>query len=192
MSRVAAIINFWFGAAGSENYGCYRPWWFLASPETDQQIQDLFATDYEFAAAGYLDGWQGWSWSCLALILLLDQIPRNCFRGEAAALATDAAALEIAKQAILAGVDQEFLPVQRWFFYLPLEHSEDLADQIQCLELFHRLPEHSDQYFAVAAAQQHHKIIKEFGRFPHRNQLLGRVSTAAELAYLEQPDAFRF
>jgi uncharacterized protein (DUF924 family) len=190
MSRVEAIIKFWFGAAGSENYGCYRPWWFLASPETDRHIQKSFTNDYEFAAAGYLDGWQGWPWSCLALILLLDQIPRNLFRGQPETFATDAMALEIAKQAILNGVDQEFLPVQRWFFYLPLEHSENLADQIQCLELFLALPEHPDKHFAVAAAQQHHKIIKEFGRFPHRNQVLGKVSTSAELAYLEQPDAF--
>lgn len=190
MSRVEAIIKFWFGAAGSENYGRYRPWWFLASPETDQQLHSLFATDYEFAAAGYLDGWQGWPWSCLALILLLDQLPRNLYRGQTEAFTTDAAALSIAKQALLSGVDQEFLPIQRWFFYLPLQHSENLADQIQSLELFLALPGHLDQHFAVAAAQQHHKIIKEFGRFPHRNQVLGRISTAAELAYLEQPDAF--
>jgi uncharacterized protein (DUF924 family) len=190
MSRVEAIIKFWFGAAGSENYGCYRPWWFLPSSDTDRQLSDLFTTDYEFAAAGYLDGWQGWPWSCLALIVLLDQLPRNMFRGQATAFATDAQALAIAKQAVLNGVDQDFLPVQRWFFYLPFQHSENAADQAQSIELFASLPAHPDKHFALASARQHAKIVAEFGRFPHRNLMLGRTSTAAELAYLERSDAF--
>jgi uncharacterized protein (DUF924 family) len=190
MSRVETIIKFWFGAAGSENYGCYRPWWFLASTDTDRQLQDLFATDYEFAAAGYLDGWQGWPWSCLALLLLLDQLPRNMFRGQIEAFATDPQALVIAKQAVLNGVDQDFLPVQRWFFYMPFQHSENLADQIRSVDLFKALPDHPDKHFAVASARQHYEILSEFGRFPHRNQILGRTSTPAELAYLERTDAF--
>jgi uncharacterized protein (DUF924 family) len=167
------------------------PWWFEANPAIDQQLKDLFTEDYQFAAAGYLDGWQGWPHSCLALILLLDQLPRNLFRGTAAAFDTDAPALAIAQQAIQAGTCQEFLPIQRWFFYLPLEHSENLANQEQCLALFQQLPEHPGKEQAVAAASQHYQLIEQFGRFPHRNTLLGRESTSAELEYLNRPDAFR-
>lgn len=191
MSKVNQILQFWFGAAAtatksleSEGAGQFQPWWFEADPEIDRQLKDLFSEDYQFAAAGYLDGWQGWPHSCLALILLLDQIPRNFFRGTAAAFDTDAPALAIAQQAIQAEVHQEFLPVQRWFFYLPLEHCENLTIQEQCVALFEQLPEHPGREQAVAAARQHHQIIQQFGRFPHRNILLNRVSTAAELEYL--------
>ena len=196
MSKVNQILQFWFGSSrgksdGSEIVGQFQPWWFAANPEIDRQLQALFTEDYHFAAAGYLDGWQGWPHSCLALILLLDQLPRNLFRGTAAAFDTDSSALEIAQQAIAAGIDREFLPVQRWFFYLPLEHSEDLANQEQCLALFQQLPEHPGQVQAIASAHQHHQLIRQFGRFPHRNVLLGRESTPAELEYLNCSDAFR-
>jgi uncharacterized protein (DUF924 family) len=167
MSKVNQILQFWFGASLDKS-----------------GVKDLFTEDYQFAAAGYLDGWQGWPHSCLALILLLDQLPRNLFRGTAAAFDTDSQALAIAQQAIQDGTHQEFLPIQRWFFYLPLEHCEDLATQEQCLTLFEQLPEHPGREQALAAARQHHQIIQQFGRFPHRNILLGRNSTAVELEYL--------
>ncbi len=199
MSKVNQILQFWFGSPlsepsesyRSESDGQFQPWWFKADPAIDRQLQDLFTEDYQFAAAGYLNGWQGWPHSCLALILLLDQLPRNLFRGTAAAFDTDPQALVIAQQAIQEGIDREFLPVQRWFFYLPLEHSENLANQEQCLALFEQLPEHLGKEQAVAAANQHHQLIKQFGRFPHRNILLGRESTPAELEYLNRPDSFR-
>ncbi len=191
MSKVNRILQFWFGAPRSETYGQFQPWWFQSNPAIDQQLQELFANDYQFAAAGYLDGWQGWSHSCLALILLLDQLPRNIFRGKATAWETDPQALAIAMQAIQDGIDQEFLPIQRWFFYLPLEHHEDLATQTQCLALFQNLPAHPGQEQAIAAARQHYQLIQQFGRFPQRNMLLGRESTPAELEYLQRPDAFR-
>jgi uncharacterized protein (DUF924 family) len=191
MSKVDQILQFWFGVPGSESYQLFQPWWFQASSVIDAQLQELFAADYQFAAAGYLDGWQGWPQSCLALILLLDQLPRNLFRGKATAFDTDPQALAIAKQAIAEGIDREFAPVQRWFFYLPFEHSENLANQEQCLTLFASLPEHPGKEAALAAAHQHHQLIQQFGRFPHRNEVLGRISTAAELEYLQQPAAFR-
>jgi uncharacterized protein (DUF924 family) len=196
MSKVNQILQFWFGASRGESseseiFGEFKPWWFNADPKIDRQLHDLFTEDYQFAAAGYLDGWQGWPQSCLALILLLDQLPRNLFRGTAAAFDTDPQALAIAQQAIQAGTHQEFLPIQRWFFYLPLEHSEDLANQEQCLALFQQLPEHPGKEQAVAAANQHYQLIKQFGRFPHRNILLGRQFTYAESEYLNRPDAFR-
>jgi uncharacterized protein (DUF924 family) len=190
MSRVDKIIEYWFGQVGSENYGNYQPWWFAASTDTDRHLQELFSQDYEFAAAGYLNGWEGWSHSCLALILLLDQLPRNLFRHTATAFATDDQALSIAQQAVQSGIDQEFIPVQRWFFYLPFQHSEDLVNQQTSIELFNSLPDHPDKSLAVASAQQHYQLIQQFGRFPHRNAALDRPSTAAELAYLQQPTAF--
>jgi uncharacterized protein (DUF924 family) len=191
MSKVNQILQFWFGSPTSENYGQSQAWWFAAPPAIDQQLQELFAEDYQLAAAGYLDGWQGWPHSCLALILLLDQLPRNLGRGTAAAFATDAHALSIAQQAIAEGSDREFLPVQRWFFYLPLEHSEDLANQELGVALFEQLPAHPGQEQAIAAAHQHRQLIQDFGRFPHRNIWLGRESTPAELEYLQRADAFR-
>jgi uncharacterized protein (DUF924 family) len=190
MSKVNQILQFWFGSLSSESYPQFQPWWFQANPVVDQQLQDLFAADYQFAAAGYLDGWQGWSHSCLALILLLDQLPRNLFRGQATAFATDPSALTLAKQAIQDEIDREFHPIQRWFFYLPLEHSEDLGDQEQCLALFQNLPDHQGKEQALAAARQHQQLISQFGRFPHRNMIMGRDSTPAELAYLTLPDSF--
>jgi uncharacterized protein (DUF924 family) len=191
MSKVQKILQFWFSPLGSPDYGSFQPWWFQGSGDIDRQISELFSEDYEFAAAGYLEGWQGWPESCLALTLLLDQMPRSLFRGQAQAFATDALARSIAGSAILNKVDQELpLAVQRWFLYLPFQHSEVLADQELSLELFQGSPDHPAKPQAVASAKLHHGLIQEFGRFPHRNSLLDRASTPAELAYLQQPDAF--
>jgi uncharacterized protein (DUF924 family) len=190
MSKVQQILQFWFGLPDSPDYGNFQGWWFKASAEDDRKIAELFTADYEFAAAGYLEGWQGWPESCLALVLLLDQMPRNLFRGQVKAFATDEMVLSIAQQAIKSKVDRELLTVQRWFLYLPFQHSESLTNQEISLELFSSSPDHPAKARAVAAAEEHLWLIQEFGRFPHRNKVLGRVSTPAELAYLEQPDAF--
>jgi uncharacterized protein (DUF924 family) len=190
MSKVQQILQFWFGPENSPEYGQFRPWWFDSSPQVDAKLNELFAADYEFAAAGYLEGWQGWNQSCLALVLLLDQIPRNLFRDTPKAFATDEMALAIAKQAIKSQIDREFPSLQRWFFYLPFQHSELIADQEQSLELFGSLPDHPANPQALASAQLHHELIARFGRFPHRNIILDRPSTPAELAYLQQTDAF--
>lgn len=190
MSKVDRILQFWFGQPGNAHYQQFQQWWFQPTATTDRQLRDLFAADYELAAAGYLDGWQGWPQSCLALILLLDQLPRNLFRGSAKALGTDAQALAIAKQAVQDGFDRDFAPIPRWFFYLPFEHSEQLPDQEQSLLLFRSLPDHPEKQMAIAYAEQHHQIVREFGRFPHRNAWLGRASTPAEQEYLQRSDAF--
>jgi uncharacterized protein (DUF924 family) len=190
MSKVQQILQFWFGSEGHPDFGEFRPWWFKATPQDDRQLLELFAADYEFAAAGYLEGWQNWHQSSLALILLLDQIPRNIFRGTPKAFATDAMALAVANQAIRSQLDLEFSPVHRWFFYLPFQHSEHLADQQQALELFEGLPDHPEKSRAMTATLLHKDLIERFGRFPHRNTILDRPSTPAELAYLQQTDAF--
>jgi uncharacterized protein (DUF924 family) len=119
--------------------------------------------------------------------LLLDQLPRNLFRGSPRAFSCDPAARQAARHAVGRGFDRAVAPVRRWFFYLPFEHSEDLADQQRGLELYASLPADEDRDLCLRAAQRHHDIIARFGRFPHRNEVLGRSSTAAEAAFLREP-----
>lgn len=125
---------------------------------------------------------------CLALVLLLDQVPRNCFRDQPQAFATDSQALEIARVAVAQGFDQQVTPVQAWFFYLPLEHSENLADQEESVRLFRALSlRHPASADTLDYAERHRAVIARFGRFPHRNAILGRPSTPSELTYLAEP-----
>lgn len=123
---------------------------------------------------------------CLALILLLDQLPRNLFRGSPRAFSCDPAARQAASHAVDRGFDRSVAPVRRWFIYLPFEHSEDLADQRRALELYGSLPADNDRDLCLRAAQRHYDIIARFGRFPHRNEVLGRSSTAEEAAFLRE------
>jgi uncharacterized protein (DUF924 family) len=118
---------------------------------------------------------------------VLDQFPRNMFRGTPRAFAADARALELARDAVGRGFDQVFLPVQRWFTYLPFEHAEDLAMQRESLRLFERLAADAAGAGTFTYAMRHYAVIARFGRFPHRNAILGRESTPDELAFLAQP-----
>ncbi|PSB55249.1 DUF924 family protein [Chamaesiphon polymorphus] len=194
MSRVDEILDFWFGTPDAlnngEQYGKPRSIWFKSDPIIDREIKDRFEEVYHFAAAGLLDGWKDAASSCLALIITLDQFPRNIFRGTPTAFATDALALSIAKHAIETEIDRELLPVQRWFIYLPFEHSENIEDQLESVKLIETLTADPDSQIAIDSARTHYELIKTFGRFPHRNQILGRVSTPAELEFLARPDAF--
>jgi uncharacterized protein (DUF924 family) len=194
MNRVDEIIEFWFGTPGrlddGEQYGKPRLMWFKSDPIIDRVIKDRFEEVYQFATGGLLDGWKYFPASCLALIITLDQFPRNMFRGKPAAFATDELALSIAKHAVETGLDRELLPVQKWFIYLPFEHSENLEDQLTSVKLFETLSSDPDSQIAIESARTHYELIKTFGRFPHRNQILGRVSTPAELAFLDRADAF--
>ncbi|WP_250125244.1 DUF924 family protein [Chroococcidiopsis sp. CCMEE 29] len=187
MSRVDEILNFWFGQPDEANYGKQRSFWFTKTREFDREVETLFLSDYEQAVAGQLDYWKRSSRSCLALILLLDQFPRNMFRGTTKAFATDPQALSVAQHAVSKGFDKELLPVQRWFIYLPFEHSENLAHQEQCVELFASLGNDPDSASALDYAIRHKSVIDRFGRFPHRNQILGRASTPEEIEFLNQP-----
>jgi uncharacterized protein (DUF924 family) len=202
MSRVDEILDFWFGTpdtlTNGEEYGKPRfsngealpTMWFKSEPIVDREIKDRFEEVYQFAAAGLLDGWQDAPTSCLALIITLDQFPRNMFRGKPAAFATDELALSVAKHAVETGIDRELFPVQKWFVYLPFEHSERLEDQLESVKLFETLASDPDSQIAIESARTHYELIKTFGRFPHRNQILGRVSTPTELEFLDRPDAF--
>lgn len=187
MSRVAEILTFWFGKPENTDYGKPRQVWFQKNSAFDQQIRDHFLADYELAAQGQLQNWKESPDSCLALILLFDQIPRNVFRGQAQAFATDEQALEAAKYAVSQGFDQQMLPVQRWFIYLPFEHSENLADQEKSVELMRQLSDDPDSASPIDYAIRHWKVIQQFGRFPHRNLILGRKSTPEEQEFLKQP-----
>ncbi|GAB4383457.1 MAG: DUF924 family protein [Elainellaceae cyanobacterium] len=189
-SRAQAVLSFWFGEEPeySSLYDQRRKLWFGKKPAFDQAIIDQFRSLYEQAAAGQLDGWQQTPPSALALVLVLDQFPRNMFRDTPQAFATDAQACHLAKQAITQGFDRSLAPVQRMFFYLPLEHSESLEDQAQSVQMFQALAQVSpDLLDTLDYAYRHQDVIRRFGRFPHRNRILGRVTTPEEADFLQQP-----
>ncbi|MBD1891889.1 DUF924 family protein [Coleofasciculus sp. FACHB-SPT9] len=187
MSQVHEILNFWFGKPDEAGYGKPRKVWFTKKPQFDEEIRTRFLGDYELAAAGQLNPWKESPQSCLALILLLDQFPRNLFRGSAQAFATDSLAMSAAQHAVANGFDRELLPVQRCFFYLPFEHSENLEHQRQSVELFQQLGDDPDCIDYISYAVRHFEVIERFGRFPHRNQILGRETTTQEAEFLQQP-----
>lgn len=170
------VLDFWF-APGNEAR------WFQASPDFDEQISRRFALLVEAARAGELDHWATMSDGSLALCLLLDQFPRNIWRGTPRAFSCDEAARRVAAGAIAVGHDLAVPPGRRLFFYLPFEHSEDLADQERCLALMRGLNDSEQLHWA----ERHHAVIARFGRFPHRNAILGRASSPEEVAFLGQP-----
>ena len=173
------ILTFWFGQD--------RKAWFEKDPRFDEQIRARFLALYEQAVARELDEWQRAPKSCLALVILLDQLSRNLYRGDARAFAQDAHALECASQALSRGDDLELLPVQRTFLYLPYKHSESLADQDRAVDLMRSLDAFGETRGMSDYAVRHRDVVRRFGRFPHRNAALGRRSTAEELAFIATP-----
>jgi uncharacterized protein (DUF924 family) len=188
-STITDILAFWFGKQldHSQTYNQRRKFWFRKSADTDQQIRERFLVDYEQASQGNFTDWQQTPQGCLALVILLDQFPRNMFRDSARAFATDAYARSVTHKAIAEGFDRLLGPVERMFLYLPLEHSENLADQDRNIALMAEIvaaaPELADAY---DYALRHRDIIRRFGRFPHRNTILGRPSTPEEAEFLLQ------
>jgi uncharacterized protein (DUF924 family) len=188
MSLVSDILHFWFGAPGSPGCGQFRDAWFRKDPDFDDQIRRNFLDATVAAARGEHDRLQADRDGALALVILLDQFPRNLFRGEPRAFAADPKARAVADAAISRGFDRDRPTCERLFFYLPFEHSEALADQDRSVALFRQLAGSEpwiDQ--GIEAALRHHEIIQRFGRFPHRNIVLGRESTEAEIAFLKEP-----
>jgi uncharacterized protein (DUF924 family) len=167
------IVTFWRGA-GPER-------WFRADGAFDAEIRTRFLVVHEAAARGELAGWQDTLIGTLALVLLLDQFPRNMFRGQSRAFATDARARAVASNAIARGFDRQLPASERGFFYLPFMHSEDPADQVRCVALY----KEAGDCEGLGYARHHCDIITRFGRFPHRNRALGRDTTADEQAFLE-------
>jgi uncharacterized protein (DUF924 family) len=186
MHRHQALLDFWF-AAGTPDHLRPRRVWFAPDPAFDAELRARFLEDWERAARGELAGWEDARESCLALVILCDQVPRNLFRGTAKAFSTDARARAVARVALARGDDQGLAPVQRWFLYLPFEHSEDLEDQRRSIALFEQLRHDPDSAVAIDYARRHQVIIERFGRFPHRNGALGRTSTPEEEAFLLTP-----
>ncbi|HEY9531229.1 MAG TPA: DUF924 family protein [Burkholderiales bacterium] len=183
--QASEVLLFWFG--GPAERGRRQKRWFEKSEAFDRQIGDRFAAAYEFAAAGNLSHWRGDPHDCLALIVLLDQFPRNMFRDTPRAFAADPVALDAARHAVAEGHDRTLLPVERLFAYLPFEHSESLEDQHRACELTKPLEAFPETFDAYRYAVAHRDIIQRFGRFPHRNAILGRASTAEEIEFLKQP-----
>ncbi len=177
------VLSFWFGDPQEPEYGTPRAFWFQSTPEIDQQIRDFFGDAYEDAKAGRLDAMLQKAEDCLALVIILDQFPRNMFRGKPQSFATDGKALEIAKLAVSKGFDKELSLFQAKFLYLPYMHSENLDDQRECVRLFEALGEPQ----GLDYARKHMDIIARFGRFPHRNAILGRINTPEEIEFLAQP-----
>jgi len=167
------VVVFWQDAG--------RKLWFAKDANFDRRFRQSFLQTHEAATRGELDGWLATPTGALALILLLDQFPRNAFRGTPRMYASDAQARAAADRAIVAGHDLKVSPELRGFYYLPFGHSEDIADQDRSVELIRRLDEAH-----APLAERHRDIIKHFGRFPHRNPILGRAMTAEEQHFLDQ------
>jgi uncharacterized protein (DUF924 family) len=172
------VIHFWLDEVGESR-------WFSSDAVLDTEIRRRFVEIYEAARDGKLADWEDTTEGAVALLILLDQFPRNMFRGRAEAFATDATARDIAMRAVDRGFDMQIAPPLRMFFYMPLMHSEHPSDQKQCVALVaERLGKENEQYrFAL----MHHGAIERFGRFPARNAALGRQSTAEEEQFLAQP-----
>jgi uncharacterized protein (DUF924 family) len=167
------VVAFW-SAAGPDK-------WFAKNEAFDSEVRRRFLTLHEAAAAGRLSEWEAAPEGALALVILLDQFPRNMFRNDARTFATDPMALSTAGRALSRGFDRLVPPQLRTFFYLPFMHSENLADQERCVALYRAV---NDEY-SLKYAEDHADIIRRFGRFPHRNAILGRRTTPEEQAFLD-------
>lgn len=173
-TRAEDVLRFWFDEHPED--------WFVKRDAFDEAIRSAFLSLYETAAAGRLAAWRETPRACLALVIVLDQFPRNMFRGTARAFATDAQAREAARVIRARRWDGTMTESERLFAYLPFEHSESIEDQdLSCALMKDFNPRLRDY------AERHRDIIRRFGRFPHRNGILGRQSTPAEIEFLEQP-----
>jgi uncharacterized protein (DUF924 family) len=180
------ILRFWFGQPGTAGFGAARDMWFRKDAVFDAAIREQFAAAIETALAGGFADWTS-PRPTLARILLLDQFTRNAFRDTPRAFAGDPLALALADEAVARGDDSHLVPVERWFMYLPFTHAESPRAQQRGLELFRRLRETTALAEPLAWAERHAQVIARFGRFPHRNGILGRESTAEEIAFLAAP-----
>jgi uncharacterized protein (DUF924 family) len=182
------VLAYWFSDRA-------RRAWFETDPEFDAELRERFGETHAAAVRGELDAWTGAPASCLALVIVLDQLSRNLYRGTPLAFAADALASAHADHALADGFDQRVPLERRMFYYLPYEHTEQLAAQQRAVALFEQLvadyrregtPD-AEAVEALEYARRHCEIIERFGRFPHRNAILGRTSTPEELAFLQEP-----
>ena len=180
MKTASELIQFWYSQPMNKH-------WFHSTPEIDQQIREQYEALWQDAAKGRLDHWKQSAEGCLALIILLDQLPLNMFRGEARSFATEASAIETTLRGIEQGFDRQLDQSHLSFFYMPLMHSENLTHQDLSVKLFEQASLKKNARFA----HHHRELIQRFGRFPHRNVILGRESSADELNYLRSEKAFK-
>jgi uncharacterized protein (DUF924 family) len=182
------VLDFWFGAPGSAEHGTQRKAWFVKDAAFDRTIAERFGATIEQALRGELDAWAATPQGALARIVVLDQFTRNAFRGDRRAFAGDAQALAAASALVGARQDEELSPLMRAFAYLPFEHAEGMAMQDEAVRLFTRLVAAAPELESMLDyAYKHRAVIERFGRFPHRNAILGRRSTAEEEAYVRTP-----
>jgi uncharacterized protein (DUF924 family) len=179
-AKIKEILDFWFVETTPEQ-------WFQKNESFDSEIKARFEADYKKALGGEYDAWQEAAKGALALSVLLDQFPRNMYRNTPKAFEADAKALSIAKKAVAQNLDEELAPMQAFFLYLPFEHSENLKDQEKSLNLFSKIKQQAPMGYDYAL--KHYEVIKAYGRFPHRNDILGRENTPAEEEYLARPDS---
>jgi uncharacterized protein (DUF924 family) len=194
METAESLHACWFGGAADEAAAQRQSklWW-SKSADLDAELARRFGGLVAAARSGALDDWTATPQGALALILLTDQLPRNIFRGTPASFASDPIALSVCVAGLASGADRQLTPTERVFFYLPLEHAESLAEQDRsvalCTQLLDEVPDAvADRYRGVLDyAVRHRQVIARFGRFPHRNAILGRASTAEEIAFLAEP-----
>lgn len=178
MEQAKTVLDFWLKELKQAD-------WYSGEASVDEAVRSRFSDTWAAARAGELQNWQSMPQGILAYLLVTDQFPRNMFRDDARAYATDSKALTAAIRAIHHKFDLQVAEPERQFFYMPLMHSESLIDQDRCVRMFlTRMPETG--VVNVLHARAHRGVIRRFGRFPHRNEALGRVSTAEERAYLAQ------
>jgi len=186
------ILDFWFGPTDADPFANAKMWW-KKDPAFDAEVSRRFGAALEASSRGELDGWRDEARPCAALILLTDQLSRNIHRGSAGAFAQDDRARSACEHALDRGLDAALRPVERVFVRMPLMHAEDLAAQNRGIVAFATLAEEAPEaiqpklFEYVLYAVKHQKIIRRFGRFPHRNAILGRASTPEEAVFLEQP-----
>ena len=190
-----SVLDFWFGPSGStaEIAGRQRELWFGKAPANDLAVIERFAATLPAATAGKLNHWTATPRGRLALVIVLDQFPHHIYRDKPQAFATDPQALALSLEALTAGEDRQLTPIERVFLYLPLEHAESSVIQEQSVSLFEKLANEAsaeeralfDDFLNYA--RQHRDVVARFGRFPHRNAILGRPSTIDELEFLKQP-----
>ena len=188
LTAAEEVLDFWFGRPDAPHHLQTRPEWFRKDDAFDATIRERFGALIDAALRGELAGWAAQPRSALAEVIVLDQFTRNTRRGTAGMFAGDARALTVAKALVASGADRTLPGVMRQFVYLPFEHSEALADQVESLRLFGQLGRDEPALAGLLEwAQKHYDIVARFGRFPHRNAALGRESTPEEVEFLKQP-----
>ena len=194
--RQRAILEQWFGDQDDDLQRMkFSGLWWKKDPEFDRQLRDRFGADLQRAQRGELDGWCGSPKGRLALIILLDQFSRNIYRDTPAAFANDAKAYALCTEGLDKGEDQQLSRLERAFFYMPLMHQEDPQCQKRSVEIFKALLDGAPAQLQeelvgnYESAKRHAQIIERFGRYPHRNKILGRETTAEEAAFLSQPNS---